>query len=542
MLHAARLLLLRRASVATSLRAAVVGSQPQARRSLGTDTSLASQLSEERVFLRNADAFLEGQPVEMPPRVVHPKDRVFANSTTYLRHVDSYGFDYDFTLVSYTPALLNTIFNIARDYLVEQKDYPSAVKQLCFDRTFAIRGLYFDRVTGYLMKLDQFGCVQHGCVYHGHRSITNREFLEQYPGFRLSESYIAANMYMLEDLFSVPIGALLANITQLFEDHGIKRSPVYLFSDMQDAVRYVHTSGILHTQIIESPHTYINTNSVVSFKLLDRLRTAGKHVFLLTNSEFDFVNAGMTHIFNLYQAMHGHEATSSVSNWVDYFDAVITNAKKPLWFDQGRSFRRLDPETGRMTFHAVSNFEKGGIYTEGGLLEFQRLTGLSGQRVVYMGDHIFSDLLAPSRAAQWKTVAIIKELEAELEHLTNPDFAVNVRKLQTLEQLIAVGTTYSRDILVSSKIRALKDERTRLRGTVKTLFNVRFGSIFRTFSHRSAFFFALGRYCDLYTGSVTNFLHYPLDDVFYASRSFFVHEIAAMQHHDAVRSHLVRRE
>jgi hypothetical protein len=56
------------------------------------------------------------------------------------------------------------------------------------------------------------------------------------------------------------------------------------------------------------------------------------------------------------------------------------------------------------------------------------------------------------------------------------------------------------------------------------MFNPDFGSVFRTSSCRTEFFFDVGRYADVYTSSVNNFLRYSLHHCFYAERSFFPHE------------------
>ena len=146
-----------------------------------------------------------------------------------------------------------------------------------------------------------------------------------------------------------------------------------------------------------------------------------------------------------------------------------------------------------------------------------------------MGDNMQSDLLAPSRAAQWKTVAIINELDEELKNLGSSEYSTILRSLLLVEQLIASGTAHAhRSPDVDKELRLLKEERMRLRVVIKTMFNRRFGSVFRTYTHRSFFFFTLGSHCDLYTANINNFLNYPLNECFYAQRYFFPHESAAL--------------
>eukprot|EP00052_Salpingoeca_macrocollata_P014057 m.109906 g.109906 ORF g.109906 m.109906 type:complete len:586 (-) comp19169_c0_seq1:225-1982(-) len=519
----------------------------------------AKSLSSTEQFLQNCSLFWTGGEIERCVSDVPPRNRVYANATTTLRQIDSYGFDYDFTLVTYQQSVQRLIYNLTRNFLVAHKAYPSSLDQLEYDPSFAIRGLHYDENTGFLMKLDQFGNVQAGCVYHGHRSVEVEEFLQLYQGFRLSKHYIRNTLHMMPDLFSVPVATLLADVTEHFLQNNIKRRPIYLHQDVTDALQFVHTTGVLHDAITASPDHYLEPCDDDTYRMLMRLRQAGKHIFLLTNSAFDFVNAGMKHVLqplidkaNLenVSADSGsfgrisaetaaplaeepkpfhppHRRNKKVNGWTDLFDAVMCSAQKPQWFDHHLPFRALD-SAGKMSFDTVHNLE-GRPVCQGSLAEFSRLTGLKQQRVLYMGDHIYSDLLAPSRAAQWRTVAIIRELAREVDMLSTAEYGYNLRLLLAVEQLIGQGHSHSDQPKVETALRRLKDERARLRQKVKILFNERFGSVFRTYSHRSAFFFTLGRFCDMYTASVGNFMQYPLCDVFYSSRYFFQHEYASLR-------------
>lgn len=40
------------------------------------------------------------------------------------------------------------IYREARDFLVKNRGYPAALRDLHFDPNFAIRGLYYDKETG----------------------------------------------------------------------------------------------------------------------------------------------------------------------------------------------------------------------------------------------------------------------------------------------------------------------------------------------------------------------------------------------------------
>jgi hypothetical protein len=70
------------------------------------------------------------------------QEAVYANSYVDMGAVDTVGFDYDYTLVTYTNTLLELIYDMALRRLVEEKEYPREMLEvgLKFDPSFSIRG------------------------------------------------------------------------------------------------------------------------------------------------------------------------------------------------------------------------------------------------------------------------------------------------------------------------------------------------------------------------------------------------------------------
>uniref|UniRef100_A0A8D0H4M8 5'-nucleotidase domain containing 2 n=1 Tax=Sphenodon punctatus TaxID=8508 RepID=A0A8D0H4M8_SPHPU len=56
-----------------------------------------------------------------------------------------------------------------------------------------------------------------------------------------------------------------------------------------------------------------------------------------------------------------------------------------------RPFRRLD-SNGDLQWDKINKLEKGQVYKQGNLFDFLRLTGWRGSKVLYFGDHLYSDL------------------------------------------------------------------------------------------------------------------------------------------------------
>ena len=84
---------------------------------------------------------------------INKTEKIFANAEVNLRDVEVMGFDYDFTLVSYTHQLQQLVYDTAKMYLCDHLSYPEELKRAMFDPTFCIRGLVFDLKNGNLLKL-----------------------------------------------------------------------------------------------------------------------------------------------------------------------------------------------------------------------------------------------------------------------------------------------------------------------------------------------------------------------------------------------------
>jgi hypothetical protein len=88
------------------------------------------------------------------------KTSVFATNDTSLNHCQVYGFDYDYTLVHYTEEMLHHLYAHANEMLIEKFGYPKELGKYKFEPDFAIRGLHYDRRTGYECMVRVYGaCV-----------------------------------------------------------------------------------------------------------------------------------------------------------------------------------------------------------------------------------------------------------------------------------------------------------------------------------------------------------------------------------------------
>uniref|UniRef100_A0AAY5K154 5'-nucleotidase domain containing 2 n=1 Tax=Esox lucius TaxID=8010 RepID=A0AAY5K154_ESOLU len=415
---------------------------------------------------------------------------IYANNEVDLDKVDIYGFDYDYTLALYSSALDRMIYDKAREFLV--KHY-KGISKYDYIPSFAARGLHYDIQKGLLMKIDAFHYIQLGTVYRGLKPVPDEE---------------GPVMKQFMDVFSIPEMTLLAAANDYFNSNGIEYDPGHLFKDVSDAIGMVHIKGYMYKWIMQDLEKYIIRGDE-TYAVLHRLVSQGKKLFLITNSPFSFVDKGMKY-------MVGKE-------WRDFFDVVIVEADKPHFFNNcGKPFRRLDGN-GDLQWDKIRSLDKGQIYKQGNLFDFLRLTGWRGSKVLYFGDHLYSDLADLMLRHGWRTAAIVPELEMETRVVNTEQYAQSLTWLQALTGLLERMQMH-RDLESKEVLQDWLKEREELRAVTKNLFNPHFGSIFRTCHNPTFFSRRLCRFSDLYMASLSCLLNYDLSYTFYPRRTPLQHE------------------
>ncbi|XP_019737404.1 5'-nucleotidase domain-containing protein 3 isoform X2 [Hippocampus comes] len=348
-------------------------------------------------------------------------DSIFANNEMSLRDTEVYGFDYDYTLAFYSSHLHTLIFDIARDILISKHRYPEGLRAYEYIPDFAVRGLHYDVQKALLMKIDAFHYIQLGTVYRGLHPVPDEEVVAMYDGCHVPLEIMSDFYGKFMDIFSLPEMSLLSCVNDFFMKHNIDYEPVHLHKDVKEAIRDVHVKGIMYRAVEADIGKYICYGEQ-SHAVLKKLHEHGKKMFLITNSPFDFVDRGMSYIVG--------------RDWRDLFDVVIVQADKPGFFnDRRKPFRRVT-DKGALLWDRIHKLEKGQIYKQGNLYEFLRLTGWRGSKVLYFGDHIYSDLADLTLKHGWRTGAIVPELREEIKIMNTEEYVHTVSWMQALTGLI----------------------------------------------------------------------------------------------------------
>ncbi|CDQ61135.1 unnamed protein product [Oncorhynchus mykiss] len=480
--------------------------------------------------------------------------RVFVNRSLAMEKIKCFGFDMDYTLAVYkSPEYESLGFDLTVERLVHI-GYPQELLNFVYDPAFPTRGLLFDTMHGNLLKVDAYGNIL--VCAHGFNFMRGPEIREMYPN-KFIQRGDTDRFYILNTLFNLPETYLFACLVDFFTncpkytscETGFKNGDLFMsyksmFQDVRDAVDWVHLKGSLKEKTVENLEKYVVKDGKLPL-LLSRMNEVAK-VFLATNSDYKYTEKIMTYLFDF---PHGPKMGMPHRPWQSYFDLILVDARKPVFFGEGTVLRQVDtvscvctflcvhvgmatmtlPEclllqtTGRLKIGTYTGPLQHGIVYSGGSSDIVcDLLGAKGKDIVYIGDHIFGDILKSKKRQGWRTFLVIPELAQELHVWT--DKSSLFEELQSLDIFLAelyknLDSSSNERPDISSLQRRIK----KVTHDMDMCYGM-MGSLFRSGSRQTLFASQVMRYADLYAASFINLLYYPFSYLFRAAHVLMPHE------------------
>jgi HAD superfamily 5'-nucleotidase-like hydrolase len=483
-------------------------------------------------------------------RDVPASRQVFVNRNLRMDKIEVVGFDMDYTLAIYQLLPLEELaFELTVERMVARRGWPERLRALRYLPEFAIRGLVVDKATGNIFKMDRHNHV--GRAYHGLSPVPRDERYRLYRDERVALS--SPRFAWIDTLFSLPEAALFAQAIDLLETPAGRVDYERLFADVRESMDEIHADGTLKMRVKADLPRFVVRDPELG-PALHKLRSSGKRLFLLTNSHVDYTEAVMRHVLD--------GVLPEYPSWRNYFDAVVTAAGKPRFFSASTPFTEIDAEE-RPLPAEVRSLERGHTYAAGSRAELERLLGVGGDRILYVGDHIFGDILRSKKSSQWRTCLVIEELEREIEWLDRNRAALEeVAGLEDLRVRVDDEAAAHRAALNAVERRldrlspddpgrpAMEEERARtkrelealrlalrdanariagLQGAVEAGSNRYWGLTFKEGSENSRIGEQIEDYACIYTSRVSNLVFYSPMQYFRVLRRAMPHEISALR-------------
>uniref|UniRef100_A0A0E0C003 5'-nucleotidase n=1 Tax=Oryza meridionalis TaxID=40149 RepID=A0A0E0C003_9ORYZ len=493
---------------------------------------------------REAESLLRELGIADPFSVRHSPRGIFCTRTLNLRSISVIGYDMDYTLIHYNVMAWE---GRAYDYgMANLKGMGFPVDDLEFDPDLVIRGLIMDKDKGNLVKADRFGYIKR--AMHGTQMLSTSAVSEIY-GRELVDLRKESRWEFLNTLFSVSEAVMFMQMVDKL-DQGLVPAELGpldykgLYNAVCRALFRAHVEGQLKSEIMAEPERFVEPDPELPLALLDQ-KEAGKRLLLITNSDYHYTNKMMNHAFNRF--------LPNDMAWRDLFEMVIVSARKPEFFQISHPLYEVVTNDGLMRPCFKAN--SGGLYSGGSAQMVEKSLDIHGDEILYVGDHIYTDVSQSKVHLRWRTALICRELEDEFDALIRSH--VQKEQLITLiQQKEVVGDLFNQlrlalqrrtnsrpaqtlaatcmdDQELTESMQKLLIVMQRLDEKIAPmlesdgeLFNKRWGWLSRTgLWDKSHLTRQIEKYADIYTSRVSNFLHYTPFMYFQSQEQTLGHDV-----------------
>jgi HAD superfamily 5'-nucleotidase-like hydrolase len=452
---------------------------------------------------------------------------VFVNRTLNLKKIKYIGLDMDHTLIRYnTREFEGLSHSLILDKLVNKKHYPKEVLNIKFDFELAIRGLVLDRKRGNLLKLSRHGAIRK--AHHGTRLIPHKE---QNMIYRSTYIDLGDPDYLAIDTnFSISLATLFAQLVDLKDEKPQLHLPEYkiIAEDVLYCLDEAHRDNTLKSQVQKDLGKYVIVEPELVTNL-EKFKRHGRKLFLATNSDYHYSKALLDYAIQPHLEENDH--------WSDLFEYVITLARKPRFFVDKSHFLRVDPKDGSMT-----NWDQPltpGIYQGGCASIFTDQLGLEGDQILYIGDHIYGDILRLKKDCNWRTAMVLEELEEELQsNAKAQDVNERIEELMRTKDPLEAELTNVLTIRTDHPDKVSDDQINDLKSRIKeldkevsdeiirkqSLYNEHWGQIMRAGNEESYLAYQVDRYACIYMPHLADLFTLSPRQYFRAFRRPLAHE------------------
>jgi len=462
-----------------------------------------------------------------------------------MSHIAWVGFDMDYTLAIYKQQEMDELSVRATIEKLVLRGYPEFIRSIPYSTTFPVRGLLIDKRFGHILKMNRYKFVTKG--FHGLRELGAEELRELYHAKKIRPA--TPRFHWIDTLYALSEATLYAALISALEERGLPVDYPRAFTDIREGIDEAHRDGTILEAVANDFPRFVTKDQDLG-PTLHKLRSAGKKLFLLTNSRWSYTDKMMSYLLDGEMTEYPH--------WRNYFDVVIVSATKPAFFQEARP---LMERAGDVLRPATFPLERGKIYEGGNLPELEQALGAAGDEVLYVGDHIYGDILRSKKESAWRTAMIIQELEGEvLAHDSCREDFVRAQQLEILrdrlEDDLRFHQTRFKDLSrrleaavskanglpraeveaerlrvkhgidrVRGRLRQVDGELRAIERRVDLRFHPYWGSLLKEQNEESSFGSQVEEYACLYTSRVGNFLFYSPQQYFRSPRDEMAHEL-----------------
>jgi len=443
----------------------------------------------------------------------------------------------DYTIAQYKqPAFDKLAFDGSKAKLVKM-GYPEELLDVEYDHTFWVRGLIIDTQRGNFLKIDRHKYVR--VAYHGFTPMSSRTRKDIYSRFFNQVPSFGEKQYVdMDTLFQFVDASLFATLIEMkdnAEDEFLDfKTYEELYRDVRECVDLCHRDGVIKDEVARNPEKYIVLDNDM-IPMLKQFREDGAKVFLLTNSHWEYTSVAMNYLFHQADV----DAELKLKNeWTDLFDVVVVGSCKPAYLvDPYLNLLRCDPSDGSLRnsdglyeiealggkngVDGAKKFLEEGKIFQGG--NWKHLTAMleieAGEEILYVGDHLYSDVLRSKRTLGWRSVFIMPELPEEMEtFIKQKPLQMKIDEIRKLrDELSALGDSLKMtgdaevDAATGLKLKDLEEDEIKLKSAQSNLarqyhmaFHPIWGMMFQAGYQESRLANFVANYACLYTSKATN--------------------------------------